>query len=117
MINNPDKIFEDLPVRVNPKIEKLEKDTVNYAREYITKDGLYKGFPWLRDSFNELCEEILADNDVSDNFYGLLKQGIAQRIIERCSNYLNESQTEQLSKELFDLAEGKVRDQSNGWKI
>ena len=118
MVNNPDKIFEDLPVKVNPKIEKLEKDTVCYAREYITKERLHKGFPWLRDSFNDLCGEILADNDVDKKFYNLLRQGTAQRIIEKCSNHLNETQIEQLSKELGELAKMEnIREKSNGGKL
>ena len=104
MVDNPDKIFETLPVKVNPQIEKLERTTVTYAREYITKEGLHKGLPWLRDSFNHLCEELLEDNDVDKNFDGLLRQGTAQRIVEQCSHFLNESQINQLAKELDELA-------------
>ena len=105
MINNPDKVFEELPVKVNPKIEKLEEETTIYAKEYITKEGLHTGFSWLKDSFSELCKEILADNDIGCKFHSLLRQGTAQRIIERCSHSLDDTQIDQLSEELGKLAD------------
>lgn len=37
-------------------IEELKEQTAQYAIEHITGKGLHKGIGWLRDSFNELCE-------------------------------------------------------------
>lgn len=37
-------------------VEELQEQTAQYAIEHITGKGLHKGIGWLRDSFNELCE-------------------------------------------------------------
>lgn len=37
-------------------IEELKSQTAQYAVEYITGKGMHTGLAWLRDSFNELCE-------------------------------------------------------------
>ncbi len=43
------------------KIEKLKEQTAQYAIEHIKGKGLHTGINWLRDSFNELCEVIGAN--------------------------------------------------------
>ncbi len=45
----------------NKEINKLQQQTVQYAIEYITGKGLHSGIAWLRDSFNELCEAMGAN--------------------------------------------------------
>jgi len=42
-------------------IEELREQTAQYAIEHITGKGLHKGIGWLRDSFNELCEAMGAN--------------------------------------------------------
>lgn len=42
-------------------IEQLQEQTAQYAIEHITGKGLHKGIGWLRDSFNELCEAMGAN--------------------------------------------------------
>ena len=42
-------------------IDQLKKQTAQYAIEHITGNGLHKGIAWLRDSFNELCEAMHAN--------------------------------------------------------
>jgi len=37
-------------------IKELKSQTAQYAVEYIKGEGMHSGFAWLRDSFNELCE-------------------------------------------------------------
>ena len=42
-------------------IEKLQKQTVQYAIEHITGKGSHSGIAWFRDSFNEYCDAIGAN--------------------------------------------------------
>ena len=42
-------------------IEKLQKQTAQYAVEHITGKGMHTGIAWFRDSFNELCEAMHAN--------------------------------------------------------
>lgn len=42
-------------------VEELQEQTAQYAIEHITGKGLHKGIGWLRDSFNELCEAMGAN--------------------------------------------------------
>ena len=42
-------------------IEKLQKQTAQYAIEHITGKGMHTGIAWFSDSFNELCEAMGAN--------------------------------------------------------
>ena len=42
-------------------IEDLQKQTSQYAIEHITGKGMHTGIAWLRDSFNDLCEAMGAN--------------------------------------------------------
>jgi len=42
-------------------IEQLKEQTAQYAVEHITGKGMHTGINWLRDSFNEYCEAIGAN--------------------------------------------------------
>ena len=42
-------------------IEKLQKQTAQYAVEHITGKGMHTGIAWFRDSFNELCDAMGAN--------------------------------------------------------
>ena len=42
-------------------IEKLQKQTAQYAIEHITGKGMHTGIAWFKDSFNELCEAMGAN--------------------------------------------------------
>ena len=42
-------------------IEQLKEQTSQYAIEHITGKGMHTGISWLRDSFNEYCEAIGAN--------------------------------------------------------
>lgn len=48
-------------------LEQLKKKTAQYAIEHIKGEGLHTGINWLRDSFNEYCEAIGANNYNPDN--------------------------------------------------
>lgn len=43
------------------EIQVLRDRTTQYAIEHITKEGMHRGIAWLRDSFNEYCEAIGAN--------------------------------------------------------
>mgnify|MGYP006989021787 FL=1 len=43
------------------EIQNLRERTAQYAIEHITKEGMHRGIAWLRDSFNEYCEAIGAN--------------------------------------------------------
>lgn len=43
------------------EIQVLRDRTAQYAIEHITKEGMHRGIAWLRDSFNEYCEAIGAN--------------------------------------------------------
>ena len=43
------------------EIDKLRKQTAQYAIEYITGKGMHTGIAWFRDSFNEYCDAIGAN--------------------------------------------------------
>lgn len=43
------------------EIQVLRERTAQYAIEHITKEGMHRGIAWLRDSFNEYCEAIGAN--------------------------------------------------------
>ena len=45
----------------NNKLKKLQDQTVQYAIENITGKGMHTGIAWFRDSFNEYCEAIGAN--------------------------------------------------------
>ena len=42
-------------------IEQLQKQTAQYAIEHITGKGMHTGIAWFRDSFNELCDAMGAN--------------------------------------------------------
>lgn len=48
-------------------LEQLKQQTAQYAIEHITGKGMHSGINWLRDSFNELCEVIGANEYDPDN--------------------------------------------------
>ncbi len=43
-------------------LERLQKQTAQYAIEHITGKGMHTGIAWFRDSFNELCEAMNAND-------------------------------------------------------
>ncbi len=45
----------------NNKLKKLQAQTVQYAIEHITDKGMHTGIAWFRDSFNEYCDAIGAN--------------------------------------------------------
>ena len=46
---------------MNKTVEQLQKQTAQYAIEHITGKGMHTGIAWFRDSFNELCEAMGAN--------------------------------------------------------
>ncbi len=42
-------------------IDQLKEQTAQYAIEHITGKGMHTGIAWFRDSFNELCEAMGAN--------------------------------------------------------
>ena len=42
-------------------VEELKAQTAQYAIEHITGKGMHTGIAWFRDSFNELCEAMHAN--------------------------------------------------------
>lgn len=55
--------------QTDSRIDHLKAQTAQYAIEHITGKGMHTGIAWLRDSFNELCEAMHANeynpNDLS----------------------------------------------------
>ena len=52
---------------MSKNIEQLKQQTAQYAVEHITGKGMHTGINWLRDSFNEYCEAIGANEFNPDN--------------------------------------------------
>ena len=42
-------------------IKQLQEQTAQYAIEHITGEGMHTGLAWLRDSFNEYCQTVGAN--------------------------------------------------------
>ncbi len=90
------------------KIDELEAKTAQYAVEHIKGKGQHTGIAWLRDSFNELCEGMHANewksedigfelNDIVDN----LKQEPWVAEIARKAAY--QRKTEDINKVVNDF--------------
>ena len=47
--------------QTDSRIDRLKAQTAQYAIEHITGKGMHTGIAWLRDSFNELCEAMHAN--------------------------------------------------------
>lgn len=75
------------------KIEQLKQQTAQYATEHITGKGMHTGIAWLRDSFNEFCEAMGANDHL-----------VAQRVAIDCIHALDQQQLEQLDGVLNDLS-------------
>lgn len=50
-------------------IDQLKEQTAQYAIEHITGRGMHTGIAWFRDSFNELCEAMHA-NEFNPEYIG-----------------------------------------------
>jgi len=48
-------------------IKELKSQTAQYAIEHIKGEGMHTGITWLRDSFNELCEVMGANEFNTDD--------------------------------------------------
>ena len=107
MVNNPEKVFENFPQEKDPKIERLKTNTIEYALEYATGSGWHKGFPWIRDAFNDYCEatkEYMNDYEINGDS---IKEQLGQEILIECDEKLNESQKQLLTEAINKLVENK----------
>ena len=98
MVNNPEKVFETFPQEIDPKIERLKINTIEYALEYATDSGWHKGFPWIRDSFDDFCKafkEYMNDHYITDNY---IKELLVQDVLIECSDKLTDTQKQRLTE-------------------
>lgn len=51
----------------NNNLKRLQAQTAQYAIEHITGKGMHTGIAWCRDSFNELCEAMGANEFDSED--------------------------------------------------
>lgn len=105
MEKNPNQIFNSVPVSYNPEEVKLKNKTVHYAIAYIQGT---KGFPWLRDAFNELCDAAAQFNNIEQKEIKNYRQFVADRLTALCSPYLNEQQKKSLYETLKRLSQNNL---------
>lgn len=89
-------------------IDQLKEQTAQYAIEHITGKGLHTGIAWFRDSFNELCEAMHANefnpDDISfelDDLVDNLKK--APWVAEVASKSADSRTTEEIDRVVNDF--------------
>ena len=89
-------------------IKELKSQTAQYAIEHITGKGMHTGIAWFRDSFNELCEAMHANefnpDDISfelDDLVDNLKK--APWVAEVASKSADSRTTEEINRVVNDF--------------
>ena len=89
-------------------IDQLKEQTAQYAIEHITGKGMHTGIAWFRDSFNELCEAMHANefnpDDISfelDDLVDNLKK--AHWVAEIASKSADSRTTEDIDRVVNDF--------------
>lgn len=89
-------------------IDQLKEQTAQYAIEHITGKGMHTGIAWFRDSFNELCEAMGANefnpDDISfelDDLVDNLKK--APWVAEVASKSADSRTTEEIDRVVNDF--------------
>ena len=89
-------------------IDQLKEQTAQYAIEHITGKGMHTGIAWFRDSFNELCEAMHANefnpDDISfelDELVDNLKK--APWVAEVASKSADNRTTEEIDRVVNDF--------------
>ena len=89
-------------------IDQLREQTAQYAIEHITGKGMHTGIAWFRDSFNELCEAMGANefnpDDISfelDDLVDNLKK--APWVAEIASKSADSRTTEDIDRVVNDF--------------
>ena len=89
-------------------IDQLKEQTAQYAIEHITGKGMHTGIAWFRDSFNELCEAMHANefnpDDISfelDDLVDNLKK--APWVAEVASKSADSRTTEEIDRVVNDF--------------
>lgn len=89
-------------------IDQLKEQTTQYAIEHITGRGMHTGIAWFRDSFNELCEAMHANefnpDDISfelDDLVDNLKK--APWVAEIASKSADSRTTEEIDRVVNDF--------------
>ena len=89
-------------------IDQLKEQTAQYAIEHITGKGMHTGIAWFRDSFNELCEAMHANefnpDDISfelDDLVDNLKK--APWVAEIASKSADSRTTEEIDRVVNDF--------------
>lgn len=89
-------------------IDQLKEQTTQYAIEHITGRGMHTGIAWFRDSFNELCEAMHANefnpDDISfelDDLVDNLKK--APWVAEVASKSADSRTTEEIDRVVNDF--------------
>lgn len=82
----------------NPDYIERKNETVKYAVEYV-KSG--NGYLWLRDNFNDLCNDTLPDTITDDKT--IYRTMIGQEIINRCTPRIDSKQLDTLQKEMSSV--------------
>ena len=89
-------------------IDQLKEQTAQYAIEHITGKGMHTGIAWFRDSFNELCEAMHANefnpDDISfelDDLVDNLKK--APWVAEVASKPADSRTTEEIDRVVNDF--------------
>ena len=89
-------------------IDQLKEQTAQYAIEHITGKGMHTGIAWFRDSFNELCEAMHANefnpDDISfelDDLVDNIKK--APWVAEVASKSADSRTTEEIDRVVNDF--------------
>ena len=89
-------------------MDQLKEQTAQYAIEHITGKGMHTGIAWFRDSFNELCEAMHANefnpDDISfelDDLVDNLKK--APWVAEVASKSADSRTTEEIDRVVNDF--------------
>lgn len=90
------------------KISMLKQQTAQYAVEHITGKGEHKEINWLRDSFNELCDEMniprpqeLDNYDRKDVLEALKKDPWVKDIAKKGAGIITKKETKRIVEEFF----------------
>lgn len=97
MVSNPNKVFEEMPQKVNPEIESLKDTALQYAVEYATGDGMHTGLPWLRKAYSRLSDTICKVNSFDESISAIIRDDVWDDIVSQCSTKLTDWQKSKLA--------------------
>lgn len=102
MEREPNRVFDTFPVSYSPQETELREKALCNTIAYVQGR---KGFPWLRDAFNELCYVSVNMNKIEKKEEKNYKRFMADRLLTLCNSRLNAQQLTALDKDLKRLCE------------